>query len=37
MVLAMLKLHRSELLRRLGWRQLLQIHDELIFEGMHSQ
>ena len=33
MVLAMLKLHRSDRLKSLGWRQLLQIHDELIFEG----
>jgi len=34
--LAMLKLHRSETLAKLGWKQLLQIHDELIFEGPES-
>lgn len=34
MVAAMLKIHRSELLRRLGWKQIVQIHDELIFEGV---
>lgn len=33
MVAAMLKLHRDEQLQKLGWRQILQIHDELIFEG----
>jgi DNA polymerase I-like protein with 3'-5' exonuclease and polymerase domains len=30
---AMLKLHANERLRALGWRMLLQVHDELIFEG----
>ncbi len=29
----MLKLHRHERLRELGWKMLLQIHDELILEG----
>lgn len=29
----MLKLHRNERLRHLGWRVLMQIHDELIVEG----
>eukprot|EP01127_Copromyxa_protea_P021264 TRINITY_DN7269_c0_g1_i1.p1 TRINITY_DN7269_c0_g1~~TRINITY_DN7269_c0_g1_i1.p1 ORF type:complete len:1237 (+),score=291.21 TRINITY_DN7269_c0_g1_i1:29-3739(+) len=33
MVAAMLKLHRDEYLKEIGWRQILQIHDELIFEG----
>eukprot|EP01125_Pyxidicula_operculata_P012309 TRINITY_DN4036_c0_g3_i1.p1 TRINITY_DN4036_c0_g3~~TRINITY_DN4036_c0_g3_i1.p1 ORF type:complete len:1154 (-),score=245.82 TRINITY_DN4036_c0_g3_i1:8-3469(-) len=33
MVCAMVNLHRNQKLRSLGWRQLLQIHDELIFEG----
>lgn len=33
MVSAMLKLSRSEKLKKLGWKQILQIHDELIFEG----
>lgn len=33
MVAAMLKLHRDEHLKKLGWKQILQIHDELIFEG----
>lgn len=32
-MLAMLQLDRSELLRRLGWRLLMQIHDEVILEG----
>uniref|UniRef100_A0A6B2KXQ9 WWE domain-containing protein n=1 Tax=Arcella intermedia TaxID=1963864 RepID=A0A6B2KXQ9_9EUKA len=30
---AMILLHRSEKLKKMGWKQLLQIHDELIFEG----
>jgi len=29
----MLKLHRNERLRKIGWKMLLQIHDELIVEG----
>jgi len=29
----MILLHRNENLKKLGWRQILQIHDELIFEG----
>ena len=33
MTLAMLKIRNSEKLRRLGYRQLLQIHDEVILEG----
>ena len=32
-MMAMLKLRRNERLRELGWRMLLQIHDEIIFEG----
>ena len=32
MTLAMLKISRSEILKRLGYRMLLQIHDELVFE-----
>ncbi len=32
-MMAMIKLWRSEPLRRLGWRLLLQIHDEVILEG----
>jgi DNA polymerase-1 len=30
---AMLKLHHDEELKALGWRMLLQIHDEVIIEG----
>jgi DNA polymerase-1 len=33
MTLAMLKLRRSEKLKQLGYRMLLQIHDEVIMEG----
>ena len=33
MTLAMLKLARSEVLRRLGFKLLLQVHDEVMFEG----
>ncbi len=29
----MLKLHSNEWLRTHGWRQILQIHDEVILEG----
>jgi len=32
-MMAMIKLWRSETLKRLGWRLLLQIHDEVILEG----
>ena len=32
-MMAMLKLHRNEKLRAMGWRMVLQIHDEIIFEG----
>jgi len=30
---AMVALRRNERLERLGWRQILQIHDEIIMEG----
>jgi len=33
MVAAMLKLRANKRLQEMNWRQLLQIHDELIFEG----
>jgi DNA polymerase I len=32
-MMAMLRLHENERLRKLGWRLILQIHDELIIEG----
>lgn len=32
-MMAMILLGRSEILKRLGWRLLLQIHDEVILEG----
>ena len=32
-IVAMLKLWRSEKLKLLGWKLLLQIHDEVILEG----
>ena len=32
-MVAMLRLHHNKTLRDLGWKMLLQIHDELIFEG----
>jgi DNA polymerase-1 len=32
-MMAMLKIGNSEILKRLGWKQLLQIHDEIILEG----
>ena len=32
-MLGMLRLWRSETLKRLGWKLLLQIHDEVILEG----
>ena len=33
MMMAMLKLHRDERLKELGWEVILQIHDEVICEG----
>ena len=30
---AMLKLEHDDVLRRLGYKQLLQVHDEVILEG----
>ena len=30
---AMVKIHNDETLRRLGYRLLLQVHDEVILEG----
>lgn len=32
-MMAMIKLWRSDVLKRLGWKLLLQIHDEVILEG----
>lgn len=32
-MMAMIKLWKSEVLRNLGWKLLLQIHDEVIMEG----
>ena len=32
-MMAMIRLWKSELLRSLGWKLLLQIHDEVILEG----
>ena len=32
-MMAMIKLYRSEVLAKLGWKLLLQIHDEVILEG----
>jgi DNA polymerase-1 len=32
-MMAMIKLWKSEVLRGLGWKLLLQIHDEVILEG----
>jgi DNA polymerase-1 len=32
-MMAMIKLWKSELLKKLGWKLLLQIHDEVILEG----
>lgn len=32
-MLAMLELNKSDLLRRLGWKLLMQVHDEVILEG----
>jgi DNA polymerase-1 len=32
-MMAMIKLWKSEELKRLGWKLLLQIHDEVILEG----
>jgi len=36
-VLAMIKLQRSELLKNLGYKLLLQVHDEVILEGPEEQ
>ena len=33
MMMAMLKLHRDERLAEMGWKVILQIHDEVILEG----
>ena len=33
MMMAMLKLHRNERLKEMGWEVILQIHDEVICEG----
>jgi len=30
---AMLKIHHDPRFRELGWRTVMQIHDELLFEG----
>jgi DNA polymerase-1 len=32
-MMAMIKLWKSEILKSLGWKLLLQIHDEVILEG----
>lgn len=32
-MMAMIKLWKSETLKKLGWKLLLQIHDEVILEG----
>lgn len=32
-IASMVKIHQSEELRKLGWKLILQIHDELILEG----
>ena len=32
-MLGMLRLWRSDVLKKLGWKLLLQIHDEVILEG----
>lgn len=32
-MMAMIKLRASELLQKLGWKMLLQVHDEVILEG----
>jgi DNA polymerase I len=32
-MMAMIKLWKSEVLKSLGWKLLLQIHDEVILEG----
>lgn len=32
-MMAMIKLWKSEILKTLGWKLLLQIHDEVILEG----
>jgi DNA polymerase-1 len=35
-MLAMLELRRNERLKELGWRLLMQVHDEVILEGDSS-
>ena len=35
-MLAMLELNKSELLKQLGWRLLMQVHEEVILEGPMS-
>lgn len=32
-MMAMLKIHSNQVLKELGWKLLLQIHDEVILEG----
>ena len=32
-IASMVKIHQDEELRKLNWRLILQIHDELILEG----
>jgi DNA polymerase-1 len=32
-MMAMIVLHESETLKALGWKMLLQVHDEVILEG----
>jgi DNA polymerase-1 len=32
-IAAMVNIHKDERLRKMGWKLLLQIHDELILEG----
>ena len=37
MIAAMVKLYRDEVLRDLGYRLLLSVHDEVILEGPEEQ
>jgi DNA polymerase-1 len=32
-IAAMIKIHQNQRLRELGWKLIMQIHDELILEG----
>lgn len=32
-IAAMVNIHQNEELRKMGWKLLLQVHDELILEG----